>query len=71
MVAKNNRQLKANLKLKVFLVFLCLSFVFWMLTKLSKVYKSDIEFSVNYHNLPAKRVIQNETNYFFSKSLWI
>jgi hypothetical protein len=60
MVAKNNRQLKANLKLKVFLVFLCLSFVFWMLTKLSKVYKSDIEFSVNYHNLPAKRVIQND-----------
>lgn len=60
MAAKNNRQLKANLKLKVFLVFLCFSFVFWMLTKLSKVYTSDIEFSVNYHNLPAKRVIQND-----------
>ena len=60
MAAKNNRQLKANLKLKVFLVFLCLSFVFWMLTKLSKVYTSDIEFAVNYYNLPVKRVIQND-----------
>ncbi len=60
MPTKNYRQLKANLKLKVFLIFLCFSFTFWMLTKLSKVYTSDIEFEVAYYNLPVKRVIQND-----------
>ncbi|MDT0553889.1 hypothetical protein [Urechidicola vernalis] len=59
MVARNNSGLKSNLKLRMFLIFLVLTSVFWILTKLSKSYSSNAEFSLVYENLPAERVFQN------------
>ncbi|OIQ39113.1 MAG: hypothetical protein BM563_04690 [Bacteroidetes bacterium MedPE-SWsnd-G1] len=60
MVARNNSGLKSNLKLRMFLVFLVLTSVFWILIKLSKSYSSDAEFNLLYKNLPAERVFQND-----------
>lgn len=60
MVAKNNKRLKSNLKLRMFLVFLTLSFVFWMLMNLSKSYTTEVTFNVEYINLPIDRVFQTE-----------
>jgi len=57
---RTNKRLKVNFKLKTFLVFLSLSILFWVLTKLSKTYTADVKFDVEYSNLPADRVIQNE-----------
>ena len=58
MVARNNKRLKANLKLRMFFVFLTFSFVFWMLIKLSKSYTTEVIFDVVYVNLPIDKVFQ-------------
>ena len=58
MVARNNKRLKANLKLRMFFVFLTFSFVFWMLIKLSKSYTTEVAFDVVYVNLPIDKVFQ-------------
>lgn len=51
---------KNNRKLRVFLLFLFLSFLFWMLIKLSKNYISDVEFNLNYTEIPKNKLIQNK-----------
>ena len=53
--AKKNQQ-----KLRVFLLFLMLSFLFWSLIKLSKEYISDVEFDLAYSDIPNNKLIQNE-----------
>ena len=58
--ANHSESLKNNRKLKVFLLFLLLSFVFWSLIKLSKEYISEVEFDLNYIDIPNNKLIQNE-----------
>ena len=52
--------LKSNKKLRAFLLFLFLSFLFWTLIKLSHVYISDVEFGLVYTDIPKNKLIQNE-----------
>ena len=52
--------LKSNKKLRVFLLFLFLSFLFWTLIKLSREYISEVEFGLNYTDVPKNKLIQNE-----------
>ncbi len=52
--------LKNNKKLRVFLFFLTMSFLFWMLIKLSEEYIEDVKIEVNYIDLPAKKLLQSE-----------
>ncbi len=56
----NMDALKSNKKLRVFLLFLLLSFLFWTLIKLSKEYISDVEFNLVYTDVPKNKLIQNE-----------
>jgi hypothetical protein len=51
---------KSNNKLRVFLLFLLFSFLFWTLIKLSKEYISEVEFGVVYTDVPQNKLIQNE-----------
>ncbi|MEN8187432.1 MAG: YbbR-like domain-containing protein [Bacteroidota bacterium] len=51
---------KNNKKMRVFLLFLSLSFLFWMLIKLSKDYVADVNFKVSYTDLPANKLLQKE-----------
>ncbi len=51
--------LKSNKKLRVFLLFLILSFLFWSLIKLSKNYISDVEFNLVYIDVPQNKLLQN------------
>ena len=60
MVNQANNRFKVNFKLKTFLVFFCLSVLFWLLIKLSKTYTSDAIFNITYSNLPIDKVVQNE-----------
>ena len=53
--------LKSRNKLRVFLLFLFFSFLFWTLIKLSKEYISDVEFDVVYVDVPKNKLIQNQT----------
>ena len=69
MVARNNSGIKSNLKLRMFLIFLILTSVFWMLTKLSKSYSSNAEFNLVYENLPVERVFQNAPMSFVNVAL--
>lgn len=46
-------------KLRVFLVFLLLSMMFWSLIKLSKEYIADVEFELAYSDIPNNKLIQN------------
>lgn len=55
-----NDSSKNNRKLRVFLLFLSLSFLFWMLIKLSKNYISDVEFNLVYTDVPKNKLIQNK-----------
>lgn len=59
MTAKNNKRLKANLKVRMFFVFLVLSVLFWSLIKLSKTYTTNIVFDANYINIPENKVFQS------------
>ncbi len=52
--------LKSNKKLRVFLLFLLLSFLFWTLIKLSREYISEVEFGLVYTDVPKNKLIQNE-----------
>ncbi len=52
--------LKSNKKLRVFLLFLSLSFLFWTLIKLSQEYISDVDFGLSYTDIPKNKLIQNE-----------
>lgn len=51
--------LKSNKKLRVFLLFLILSFLFWSLIKLSKNYIADVEFNLVYVDVPKNKLLQN------------
>lgn len=58
---KNTAEVKQNQKkLRVFLLFLILSILFWSLIKLSKEYISDVEFELAYSDIPNNKLIQNE-----------
>ena len=59
MTAKSNKRLKSNLKVRVFLIFLVLSVLFWTLIKLSKTYTTNIVFHTNYVNIPENKVFQS------------
>ncbi len=52
--------LKNNKKLRVFLLFLAMSILFWMLIKLSKNYIADVEFKMVYTEIPNNKLLQNE-----------
>ncbi len=45
---------------KTFLGFLAASLFFWLLMNLSKVYTSEVNFAIKYHNLDQDKLIQNE-----------
>ena len=53
---------KNNKKLRVFLVFLSLSFIFWTLIKLSKEYIADVDFELRYTDIPNNKLIQKAEN---------
>ena len=59
MTVKSSKRLKANLKIRVFIIFLVLSVLFWTLIKLSKTYTTNIVFNTNYVNIPASKVFQS------------
>ncbi len=60
--AKNKKTtaFKGGKKSKMLLVFLGVSFLFWMLIKLSKEYTEVVQFNVNYFNLPEGKMLQEE-----------
>ncbi len=63
MVAAKNKKRKAiknGRKSKMLLVFLGISFLFWMLIKLSKEYTDVIQVDVNYINLVEGKMLQKE-----------
>jgi len=49
-------------KTKILLIFLSVSFLFWMLIKLSKEYTDVVQFNVNYSNLPEGKMLQEDPN---------
>jgi len=51
-----------NKKLRVFLLFLMLSFLFWMLIKLSKNYIADVKFDLVYVDEPKNKMLQNNSD---------
>lgn len=53
--------LKNNRKLRIFLMFMMLSFLFWTLIKFSKSYIADVEFNLVYTEIPQNKLIQNES----------
>ncbi len=55
----NSETIKNKKRLRVFLLFLLLSLVFWMLIKLSKNYISDVEFNLAYTDIPQSKLLQN------------
>ena len=52
-----------NKKLRIFLFFLSLSFVFWLLINLSKTYTVDIPFRLEYLDLPGKKLFQSDPDH--------
>jgi hypothetical protein len=56
----NSDSLKNNKKLRVFLLFLLLSILFWSLIKLSKEYIAEVDFDLSYSDVPQNKLIQNE-----------
>ncbi|MCK5815877.1 MAG: hypothetical protein KAH07_08030 [Flavobacteriaceae bacterium] len=69
MKARSVKRLKADLKLRVFTVFLVLSLLFWILIKLSKTYTTELVFDVKYTNIPAAKVFQSASTTTFTVSL--
>jgi len=51
-----------NRKLRVFLLFLMLSFLFWMLIKLSKNYIADVNFDLVYMDEPKNKLLQSNSD---------
>ena len=54
--------LKNNRKVRVFLLFLMLSFLFWILIKLSKNYIADVQFDLVYIEAPNNKLLQNNSD---------
>ena len=61
-IENRNESAKNNKKLRVFLLFLALSFLFWMLIKLSKNYIADVKFDLIYVDAPKNKLLQNSSN---------
>ena len=57
---KQGNSIKNGRKSKMLLVLLGLSFLFWMLIKLSKEYTDVVQFKVNYSNLPEGKMLQED-----------
>jgi len=57
---KTNGNIKNVKKSKMILLFLLVSFLFWMLIKLSKEYTDTVTINVAYFNLPQGKVLQTE-----------
>ena len=55
------KKLKSNKKLRVFILFLSLSLLLWMLIKLSGEYTATTSVSVNYKDLPKNKLLQSNT----------
>ena len=63
MVLKRNKEgksIKNGRKTKMLLVLLGISFLFWMLIKLSKEYTDVVQFNVSYSNLPKGKMLQED-----------
>jgi hypothetical protein len=60
---KNPETLKNNSKLRIFLMFLTLSFLFWMIIKLSEVYIYEVKFRIEYTEFPSKLLLQKEPSH--------
>jgi hypothetical protein len=58
--SKKTEVQKNQKKLRVFLIFLLLSVLFWSLIKLSKEYIADVEFELVYSDIPQNKLIQND-----------
>lgn len=69
MKTKSGKRLKADLKVRMFIVFLVLSLLFWFLIKLSKTYTAAVGFDVNYTNVPAMKVFQQASTAELTVSL--
>ena len=63
MIHKKDQNITESIKnkkrLRVFLLFLLLSLLFWMLIKLSKNYISEVEFNLAYTDVPQSKLLQN------------
>ncbi len=55
-----NLLVMANVKFKLFFVFLLITSLFWLLINLSKEYTSEVTFDVTYIDLPTDLVFQSE-----------
>ena len=55
---KKTNTLKSTRKPKMLFIFIGISFLFWMLIKLSKEYTDVVEFNVEYFNLPEGKMLQ-------------
>lgn len=65
MSIKRNKKLssrKSSKKSKVLFLFLALSFLFWILIKLSNEYTDVVQFEVDFINLPKGKMQQEKTN---------
>ena len=63
MISKKNKEggsVKNGRKTKMLFVLLGLSFLIWMLIKLSKEYTDVVHFNVNYSNLPEGKMLQED-----------
>tara|TARA_B100000809_G_scaffold263627_1_gene317335 strand:+ start:19350 stop:20318 length:969 start_codon:yes stop_codon:yes gene_type:complete len=58
-VSKIKLKSKTTKKQHTLLLFLMISTLFWLLTKLSKEYETKIVYAVNYINLPSSKLFQN------------
>ena len=57
----NSKSAKNRIKIpQSLLIFTLISFLFWMMIKLSKSYKEEHTFAVEYINLPKDKLLQNE-----------
>lgn len=57
---KKTKILKNSRKSKLLIIFLAVSFLFWMLIKLSKEYTTVIQLNINYINLAKGKILQKE-----------
>lgn len=54
---KKQKRIIKNKNIRMFLFFVLLSFIFWLLINLSKVYIRNANVSVTYYNLPKSKII--------------
>jgi len=57
---KKQKKIIKNKNIRMFLFFVLLSFVFWLLINLSKVYISNANVFVTYYNLPKSKIMRQE-----------